>query len=181
MTEESFQQCRKIMGSANYVRGLITTAKNNICRLTRLEDGLRRNLKHPQADGISKKILISIQRLEKLRAQFAEMKFPESDIVKKEKTMQPVNFEGAKIISKPENVRDEDCFSMYAMPVEITQTGEDGNELNGRMWVEHWMPSKEDLEALNAGRGIWIQIHSIGLPPVAIFTLDENNISNDAD
>jgi len=82
MTEESFQQCKKIMGSANYVRGLITTAKNNICHLTKLEDGLRRNFKHPQADGIANKIEMGIQRLEKLRAQFAAMKFPESDIVK---------------------------------------------------------------------------------------------------
>jgi len=94
--------------------------------------------------------------------------------------MQPVNFEGAKVIGKPKNVRDEDCFSMYAMPVEITQTGEDGREMKGLMWVEHWMPSVEDLEALNAGRGFWIQIHSLRLTPIAVFTLDENNVSNDA-
>lgn len=95
--------------------------------------------------------------------------------------MNSVYFEGSKLIGKPENVRDEDCFSLYAQPIDIKQTGEDGQILNGRMWVEHWMPSKEDIEAINAGRGIWIQIHSIGLPPIAVFTLDENNNSNDAD
>ena len=94
--------------------------------------------------------------------------------------MHPVNFEGAKVIGKPDNIRDEDCFSIYAMPVETNQKGEDGTELISRMWVEHWLPSKEDLEALNAGRGFWIQIHSIRLIPIAVFTLDENNISNDA-
>lgn len=94
--------------------------------------------------------------------------------------MHPTNFEGAKLISKPENVKDEDCFSMWAMPVDITQTGEDGRQYQSRMWVEMWQPSKEDIEAINAGRPIILQIHSAGLPPVAVFTLDENGNSNDA-
>lgn len=94
--------------------------------------------------------------------------------------MHPTNFEGAKLISKPENVKDEDCFSMWAMPVDYTSTGEDGNQYVSRMWVEMWQPSKEDIEAINAGRPIILQIHSTGLPPVAVFTLDENGNSNDA-
>lgn len=94
--------------------------------------------------------------------------------------MHPIPFEGAKLIGKPENVKDEDCFSMWAMPVNHTFTGEDGKQYQGKMWVEMWQPSKEDIEAINAGRPIILQIHSTYLPPVAVFTLDENGNSNDA-
>jgi hypothetical protein len=41
-----------------------------------------------------------------------------------------------------------------------------------------WQPSKEDIEAIVAGRPVILQIHSNGLPPVALFTLDENGESN---
>jgi len=92
--------------------------------------------------------------------------------------MQPINFPGAIEVGKPENVKDEDCFSMPAMPVDYTFTGEDGMQYPARMWVEAWQPSKEDIAAINAGRPIWLQIHSQGLPPVAVFTLDENGNSN---
>jgi hypothetical protein len=94
--------------------------------------------------------------------------------------MHPINFPGARYIGKPENVKDEDCFGMPAMPVDHEFTGEDGKQYQGRMWVEMWQPSKEDIEAINAGRPIILQIHSYSLPPVAVFTLDENGNSNDA-
>jgi hypothetical protein len=94
--------------------------------------------------------------------------------------MHPINFPGAKYVGKPENVKDEHCFGMPAMPVEYPYTGEDGKQYQGRMWVEMWQPSREDIEAINAGRPIILQIHSFALPPVAAFTLDENGNSNDA-
>jgi hypothetical protein len=94
--------------------------------------------------------------------------------------MHPIYFEGAKEIGKPETMTDEQCFSMWAMPVEHTFTGADGNEYHSRYWVEAWKPSKEDIEAINRGEPIYLQIHSMGLPPMAVFTLDENGNSNDA-
>ena len=77
---------------------------------------------------------------------------------------------------------DEECMSIWAMPVNvIAGKDEQGNELVSRMWVEAWQPSREDIQAINRGEPIWIQIHSMGLPPVAVFTMDENGKSNDAD
>lgn len=95
--------------------------------------------------------------------------------------MQPVHFEGAKIIGKPENMTDEQCFSMWAMPVDHTITGEDGKEYLSRFWLEAWQPSREDIEAINQGRPIWLQLSCIRLIPIAVFTLDENGNSNAAD
>lgn len=94
--------------------------------------------------------------------------------------MHPINFQGAKVIGKPENMTDEQCFSMYALPVDHEFTDNKGEKVQSRFWVECWKPSKEDIEAINRGEPIWLQIHSIGLPPVAVFTLDENGNSNDA-
>lgn len=95
--------------------------------------------------------------------------------------MQPINFEGARLIGKPKSMTDEQCMDIYAMPVDIDYGKDaDGNDMIGRMWVEAWKPSKEDIEAINRGEPIWLQIHSNGLPPVAVFTIDQNGNSNDA-
>lgn len=80
MTEESYQQCRKVMVSANYIRGLITKAEKNVGRWTKLEDANRRALKIPLADANKKLIEKAIIRLAELRSKFAAMKFPESDL-----------------------------------------------------------------------------------------------------
>lgn len=91
--------------------------------------------------------------------------------------MHPIHFDGAKEIKKPPSMTDEECFSIWAMPVDIY----DDNKIpKGRMWVEAWKPSKEDIEAINRGEPVWIQIHSMGLPPIAVFTIDQNGKSNDA-
>ena len=94
--------------------------------------------------------------------------------------MQPIYFEGAKEIGKPKEMTYEQCFSMWALPVDYEFKGEDGKQHKSRYWVEAWKPSKEDIDAINRGEPIYLQIHSIGLPPVAMFTLDENGKSNDA-
>lgn len=92
--------------------------------------------------------------------------------------MHPIYFEGAKEMAKPENMTDEQCYSLWAHCQEHEYTGEDGKKYIGRVWAELWQPSKEDIEAINAGRPIVLQIHSIGLPPVAVFTMDENGKPN---
>ncbi len=45
-------------------------------------------------------------------------------------------------------------------------------------FITAWRPSKEDLEALNEGRPIYIKTLSKQLPPMAVFTLDENGNGN---
>lgn len=94
--------------------------------------------------------------------------------------MHPAYFEGAREIGKPENMTDEQCFSIWAHNQDYTYTGEDGKQYQTRVWTEAWKPSKEDIEAINRGEPVYIQIHSIGLPPISVFTLDKYGKSNDA-
>lgn len=82
------------------------------------------------------------------------------------------------MIGKPENMTDEQCFALYAQPVDYVFDDVSGQPVQARFWVEAWKPSKEDIEAINRGEPVWLQIHSNGLPPVALFTLDENGQSN---
>lgn len=77
MTEQQFQECRKIMQQANSLRGYITKAKGEVARWTHIESSCREALKERQADGAKKIILGSIERLNKLRQKFANLKFPE--------------------------------------------------------------------------------------------------------
>lgn len=76
---------------------------------------------------------------------------------------------------------DEQCMDIWALPIDVNYgPGVDGQDIIGRMWVEAWKPSKEDIDAINRGEPIYIQIHSVGLPPVSVFTIDENGQHNDA-
>ena len=36
--------------------------------------------------------------------------------------------------------------------------------------ISKWQPSKEDIEAINRGEGIFLSITGPGMPPVSIFT-----------
>lgn len=86
--------------------------------------------------------------------------------------MQPVNFEGAVEIKKPASMTDEQCMSVYA--------AKGVDEAGFPFFLEAWKPSFEDLQALNRGEPVYIKIISQGLPPIAVFTLDENGKCNDA-
>ena len=86
--------------------------------------------------------------------------------------MQPVSFEGATEIKKPSDMTDEQCMSIWATK---------GVTIDGfPYFLEAWKPSYEDLKSLNRGEPIYIQIISNGLPPIAMFTIDENGECNDA-
>lgn len=88
--------------------------------------------------------------------------------------MRTVYFEGATEIKKPADMTDEECTSAWAKPVLLPE--------NRIMWIEHIMPNKEDIEAINSGRGFWIQLHcGQSLIPIGVLTLDENGNSNDAE
>lgn len=107
--------------------------------------------------------------------------------------MHPVHFEGAVEISKPEGMTDEQCCSAWAkygfdLLYKIFQ--ENGvaqlppgiyagidNE-NFPFYMTAWKPNKEDLDALNRGEPIYIKTLCKQLPPMAVFTLDENGNGN---
>jgi hypothetical protein len=96
--------------------------------------------------------------------------------------MLAANFEGAREIKKPPSMTDEECSGLP-----IFQTHSDkgvplpefvyaGNISDGPPYpitLTYWMPSKEDLEAMNAGRGIWVRFLSHVVYPMSLFTLDE--------
>lgn len=79
MTEAQFQATRKVMQSANVIRGLITAAKGDVAKWTAIEDGHRNNLRPGQADGAKKCLDKAIAKLAKLRKQFADVKLPDEN------------------------------------------------------------------------------------------------------
>jgi hypothetical protein len=107
--------------------------------------------------------------------------------------MHVVNFEGAVPVLKPENMTDEQCTSIWAKfgfgrlwkifqsngIVQIPPSLYAGvDQDNFPFYLTAWQPSKEDLDAFNAGRPLYIKTLSRELPPMAVFTLDENNQGN---
>lgn len=111
--------------------------------------------------------------------------------------MQPVNFEGAVMISKPEDMTDEQCMSVWAkfgfgklhqiikikeggigFPVPPLIAGVDTQDFP--YYQTAWKPSYEDLKALNSGGSIFIRSIGKQLVPMAVFTIDENGNCNDA-
>lgn len=80
MTEESFQLCRKVMQKANYLRGMITKAKGNVSKWTKIEMTYRSDLREAKADGAKKMLAIAMNKLEEARANFIVLNFPESNI-----------------------------------------------------------------------------------------------------
>lgn len=81
MTEESYQQGRKFMKQVNYLRGIMTKAKGDVAKWTKIEDVHRRELRHSQADGAAKCLQNAMERLSELRLRFDNMHFPNSNIV----------------------------------------------------------------------------------------------------
>lgn len=76
---------------------------------------------------------------------------------------------------------DEQCLPIAAIPMEVSYgISTEGQSLMGRVWMECWKPSREDIDAINRGQPIFIQIHSLALPPISMYTLDENGQSNNA-
>jgi hypothetical protein len=98
MTEESFQQCRKVMQKANHLRGMITRSEGYVKKWTAFEDFHRKELHENQANAAKRNIEKCMITLEKYRRKFAEMKFPESNI----------------IVSKIETVQCEGCGARIA-------------------------------------------------------------------
>lgn len=85
--------------------------------------------------------------------------------------MMSINFEGANIVlGKPSDMTDEQCFSINA---------EKNIDSQGfPYFLTAWIPNKEDLDALNAGRPLFLKMVGVGFQPVALFTCDENGEGN---
>jgi hypothetical protein len=95
--------------------------------------------------------------------------------------MLAVEFEGSVEIKKPPSMTDEECAGLQIYqatqedPGKVPQFAMAGIQKDPPypFTITHWKPSKEDLEAMNAGRGIWVHFLSHVVFPMAVFTLDE--------
>lgn len=86
--------------------------------------------------------------------------------------MRAIDFEQANIIfNKPVTMDDSECLSISAYI---------GVDDNGNKHINTvWQPNKEDIEAINAGRPIVVCILGSSLPPLSLFTYDDNGYSNE--
>lgn len=97
--------------------------------------------------------------------------------------MHPVEFPGSFVIGKPKDMTDEECASVYAATFKDDRTGFPYFRMK-------YLPSLEDLNALNRGEGLYIDIlaldfdklfeilRPIGLRPHSCFTLNEHGEIN---
>lgn len=86
--------------------------------------------------------------------------------------MQPVEFPGSVLIKPLDGIFKKDEYMIV-----WAQAGKDryGNDC----LVTAWQPSKEDLDALNRGEPVYINITGKELPAINVFTLNEDGYSND--
>lgn len=82
MTEQSYQQCRKLMQKINYARGQITKQKGEVARWTQIEAIHRQELREGQANGAKKMLERAMKKLDEFRDKFAAISFPDSNIQK---------------------------------------------------------------------------------------------------
>lgn len=86
--------------------------------------------------------------------------------------MLPINFPESNIMfTRPDTMKDDECSSIPA----FVGRREDGLPCINTVW----MPSKEDREAINAGRPIVLHIIANRMIPVSLFTYDENGNTNE--
>ncbi len=77
--------------------------------------------------------------------------------------MLPTDFPEANFtFTKPESMTDEECSDLRV----FKGSYHDGTPVI----ISKWQPSKEDIEAINRGEGIFLLITGLGMPPVSIFT-----------
>jgi len=93
MTEESFQQGRKVMQKANYWRGKITIAKGNVGKWTKIEATYLQNMQPQRAVGAKKMLDKAMKRLTEVREVFSQINFPDSNIVSKKEVNKTEDYE----------------------------------------------------------------------------------------
>lgn len=101
--------------------------------------------------------------------------------------MLAMNFEGAREIGKPTRMTDEECSGLPIFQASSDRSEETpgfvmaGETVGGPPYpftLSYWMPSREDLDAMNAGRGIWVRFLSHIVYPMSLFTLNEHGEIN---
>jgi hypothetical protein len=80
MTEGLFQATRKVMQTANYLRGAITESKGIVAKWTAIEDSHRKHGNDNQADGARKMLDKAFATLEANRKRFSDLKLPPEDV-----------------------------------------------------------------------------------------------------
>jgi len=85
--------------------------------------------------------------------------------------MMSIDFEGSNVtLGKPTDMTDEQCVSIHA---------ERNVDAQGfPYFLTAWVPNREDLEALQAGRPLFLKMIGTHFQPVAMFTVDENGEGN---
>ena len=87
--------------------------------------------------------------------------------------MRAIDFPESNItFGKPESMTDEECY-----PVSAYMGGTGAGETPYINTV--CQPNKEDIEAIIAGRPIILSITGYSMPPVSLFTCDENGKPNE--
>ena len=85
--------------------------------------------------------------------------------------MRSIHFPEANVIfEKPTTMDDSECLpiSVYA-----------GHDENGNPYINTlWQPSKEDIDAINAGRPIVVTVLGNTLPPMSLFICDAQGKGN---
>ncbi|TDQ79572.1 hypothetical protein [Sphingobacterium yanglingense] len=86
--------------------------------------------------------------------------------------MRPIHFPESNItFEKPTTTDDSECLPISAYV---------GQDIKGNPHINTvWQPSKEDIEAINAGRPIVVCVLGTALPPMSMFTYDEEGNSNE--
>ena len=84
----------------------------------------------------------------------------------------PVHFEDSNLtLKKPRNMTDEQCSDLTAYR---------GVDNSGFPYIlTGWMPNREDIEAINEGRPIYIKTIGEAFAPLSIFTLDQEGNCNE--
>lgn len=108
MTEQSYQEGRKLMQRANYMRGVITKAKGEVAKWTKMEMWHRENLNEGQANGAKKALEKALKKLEERRKEFAELKFPDNNIPNRRKEV--VQCEGCGTLIAKGNTYCGECL-----------------------------------------------------------------------
>lgn len=87
--------------------------------------------------------------------------------------MRAIDFpEANNFYDKPKSMTDEQCY-----PISVYEHKNEKGEIEYINTV--WMPSKEDIEAINAGRPVVMTMSANFLVPHALYTYDENGNSNE--
>lgn len=82
MTEESYQECRKVMQKINCLRGLITNAIGEVRKWSNIESSFREKGEETRANGAKKMLDKALEKLDERKKKFSAMNFPDSNITK---------------------------------------------------------------------------------------------------